>query len=65
MSSIMCLWSTETGHYFQRRGLIKNLLTDFTKCSMEDLTTEFVYECLPLLFEILKQGKVCHTILNS
>ena len=61
MANVGFLWlcfTIETAHYLQRRSLIKNLMTDFTTVNLDDISTEFVYECLPLMFEILKQGKV-------
>uniref|UniRef100_A0A915HRT6 BTB domain-containing protein n=1 Tax=Romanomermis culicivorax TaxID=13658 RepID=A0A915HRT6_ROMCU len=53
------VWSQTlfAGHEMRRKALVQLLLNDFSKYKLDELTDDFVEECLPLLFDILKRSK--------
>ena len=42
----------------RRRSITHNMLKDFSTCRHDDYNTEFIYDALPLLMDILNHSKV-------
>lgn len=51
-----------TAHEHRLESVIDQLLQDFLQDWPEDYSTQFVDECLPLLFTIFRYSKVIHLI---
>lgn len=52
--------SLATAHEIRLDSVIDQLLQDFLQVCPDDYSTQFVQECLPLLFNIFRYSKVSH-----
>ena len=57
--------SLSTAHEMRIDSVIDQLLQDFLQVCPDDYSTQFVQECLPLLFNIFRYSKVRRHINKS